>query len=430
MASDCRRLPLTVSQCPPPAGGTVHGVIILWKKPCGFDLIGFLLKSRPVMETPKSKQFKIYLPLAILILLYLITRLYGLAALPMSSEEATWIHWAQIVAQYPSEWLIASDNGEQPLFTWLNAVTLNIFPDPLAAGRWVSVLAGLASLTGLYFIGQDLVNRTVGLLASLIYIIFPYAFFCDRLALPDGLAFAGIIWALRWSLHIAKETRPQEKAFKTLGVLMCAACLADLIAGLAFPVLLAVFYIWRVHKRPEFWKQFGMSVGIVLVVNLPILINASSYETNAVRYEKGVSSGVGLRQAAKFLEKEAEAFRKKTGVPLPVLLPMSPGNPAEGITVFLWKNPDVRFVPAFWWPRSPKLIPTGLRFSHRPSIYQTSPVKRRETSLLNYAHFIFPGGGYSQQKLLQENPRFEIAWSSQKLGKRRSIIILKNRPHK
>ncbi|HKI48173.1 MAG TPA: glycosyltransferase family 39 protein [Desulfobacteria bacterium] len=530
------------------------------------------------METTPKRYLKIYLPLAGLVLVYLITRLTGLTLLPITSSEAMIIHWAQIVVQYPGEWLIASHGGQQPLYTWLNAVTLNIFSDPLVAGRWVSVLAGLASMTGLYFIGRDVFNRSVGFLAALIYIVVPYAFFYDRLAHPGGLLSAFGIWTLRWSLHIAQETRPRTKAFKILGMFMGAALLTRTSAWFLFFIPGMVFYFWQVHQRPDFWKSFGICIGIAFAMNLPVLLagsfsfegiffsgelwfqnlmalrdiyltyltvplilvltaslvylfrerhrvekvlwlwflipsltclllgslsisslylitvpplillaavacdrlahfilitlrkligaphhartperaaalggfmvlvlfsgiswdlsfmrnplNAWYPQLDRLNYLEGIHSGTGIREAAQFLAKEAEAFRKKTGVPLPVLLPMSPGNPAEGITVYLWKHPDVRFVPVFWWPKSPRMIPTGLRFSHRPSIYQTSPVMRRETTLLDYAHFIFPAGGYSREKFLQENPRFKQAWIFQRPGARGSIVVYKNHPKK
>ena len=382
------------------------------------------------METQKLPAYKIVLPFAGLVLLYLVTRLYGLTALPISSHEATWIHWAQIIVQYPNEWLIASSNGQQPLFTWLTAITLNIFSDPLAAGRWVSVLAGLFSLTGLYLIGRDLFNQIIGFLVGLIYIWVPYVYFFDRLAHPHGLLLAFGIWTLRWAMHIVQETRPSLKAFKILGMLMGAALLTHARALFLFPILILIFYCWRVHQQPEFWKPFGICIGIAFAMNLPVLINASSYESDRLYYAKGMNSGAGTREAAQFLAKEAEAFRKKTGIPLPVLLPMRPGNPAEGITVYLWNHPDVRFVPVFWWPKSPRLVPTGLRFSHRPSIYQTSPVMRRETTLLDYAHFIFPDGEYTREKFLQENPRFKQIWIFQRPGSRGSIVIFKNHPQK
>jgi hypothetical protein len=382
------------------------------------------------METTPKQSLKVYLPLAGLIPLYLITRLIALTALPISSHEATWIHWAQIVAQYPNEWLIAVSGGQKPLFTWLTAITLNIFSDPLAAGRWVSVLAGLASLTGLYLIGRDLFNRAIGFLAGLIYIVVPYAYFFDRLAYPDGLLSAVVIWMFRWAMHIAQETRPGTKSFKILGMLMGTALLTHVRALFLFPMLILIFYGWRVYQRPEFWRPFGVCVGIAFAMNLPVLINASSHESDRLYYAKGMDSGIGTREAAQFLAKEAEVFRKKTGVPLPVLLSMRPGNPAEGITVYLGNHPDVRFVPVFWWPKSPRMIPTGLRFSHRPSIYQTSPVMRRETTLLDYAHFIFPDGEYTREKFLQENPRFKQAWIFQRPGSRGSVVIFKNHPKK
>lgn len=382
------------------------------------------------MNTPENKSFKTYLPIAVLILIYLVTRLYGLTASPMNSLEATWIHWAQIVLQYPSEILIAGNSGEQPLFTWVTALTLNIFPDPLFAGRFVSVLAGLASMTGLYCIGGRTYNRTIGLLAAFIYIVFPYAYFFDRLALPAGLFTAWIIWILRWSLHIGQETRPQEKAFRILGILTGTALLTHWIAGLAFVVLFFMFYIWRVHQRPGFWNRLAVCFGIALIMNVPVLLNASYEESVHLRYDKKMSSGVGVREAAQFLAKEAEAYRRKTGVPLPVMLPISPGHPSEGIAVYLWNHPDVRLVPAFWWPESHKLIPSGLRFSHRPSIYQTHPVKRRETTLLRHAHIIFPAMDYSREKFLQENPRFRKIWSLSGSGGDDAVTIYQNQPPK
>ena len=380
------------------------------------------------MKTTRKQIVQVYVPLAVLVLLYLITRLSGLTTLPMNSDEATWIHWAQIIVQYPNELLIAVSGGQQPLFAWLNAVTLNIFSDPLVAGRWVSVLAGLASVMGLYWIGRDAFNRIVGFLAALIYIVVPYVFFNDWLAHPDGLLLAFGIWTLRWAMHIFQETKPSAKAFKILGILMGAALLTHIRALFLFPILLLVFYFWRAHQRPEFWKQFGISVGIALAMNLPVLLNTSSYGSDRLRSERGINSGAGVREAAQFLAKEAEAFRKKTGVPLPVLLPMNPGNPAEGITVYLGDHPDVRFVPVFWWPKSSRMIPSGLRFSHRPSIYQTSPVMRRETTLLDYAHFIFPDAAYSREKFLKENPRFKQAWIFEKSDSSGSIVIFKNHP--
>jgi len=238
------------------------------------------------------------------------------------------------------------------------------------------------------------------------------------------------IWMFRWALHIAQKTRPSIRAFKVLGIILGAMLLTQASAVILLPILFVVFYSWKIYQRPQFWKSFGVCMAIAFAMNLPALLNVSYHGTDRLRYREEMNSGTGVREAAQFLAKEAEAFRKKTGVPLPVLLPMSPGNPAEGITVYLWNNPDVRFVPVFWWPKSSRMIPTGLRFSHRPSIYQTSPVMRRETTLLDYAYFIFPDAAYPREKFLQENPRFKQAWVFQRPGARGSMVIFKNNPKK
>lgn len=380
------------------------------------------------MKITDKPYLKSLLPLAALVLLYLTTRLIGLTALPIGSEEAVWLHWAQIVVYYPGELLIAGKSGQQPLFTWLTAISLNIFLDPLFAGRFVSVLAGLASLIGLYVTWGNTYSRVIGFLIAFLYILIPFTYDMDRLAQPDGLMSALGIWMFRWALHIAQKTRPSAKAFKVLGIIIGAMLLTQISAIILLPLLFMVFYFWKVHQWPQFWKSFGVCLGIAVVLNLPPLLNASYNESDRLRFTHKMNSGMGVREAALFLEKEAEAFRKKTGVPLAILLPMQSGNPAEGITVYLWENPDIRFVPVFWWPKSPKLIPNGLRFSHRPSIYQTSPVMRRETTLLNYSHFIFPDGDLSRENFLLENPRFQKVWSFEGAGPGESIVIFKDHP--
>ncbi|MDH5762683.1 MAG: glycosyltransferase family 39 protein [Nitrospinota bacterium] len=543
------------------------------------------------MEIEHKQTCKMMVPLSGLVLLYLITRLTGLTDLPIASSEAMLIHWAQILGRYPSEWLISSVGDHQPVFTWLNAITLNLFSDPLFAGRFVSVLAGLASMAGLYWIGCDMFNRTVGFLAALIYIVVPYAFFYDRLALPYGLLSAWVIWMFRWSLHIARETRPQKKAFNILGLLMGAALLTHLSAGLVIPVVLMVFYFWDVHRRREFWEQLGICVSIAVAMNLPVILSghitslflytkgwllfsepliphltfwlrhlvtirdaytvyltlpltllgaaslvylfrerhrvervlwlwisipvlvfilfAHAFDSHMgfflvppmillaaaacdrlahfilitlrklfgaphhartperaaalggfmllvlfqgiawdlafikkpssvsypnfdrLRYVEGQESGYGIREAVQFLAKEAQAFHEKTGVPLSVLFQLAQGNPAEGIIVYLWNNPKVRLVPAFWWSLSEPVIPSGMRFSLRPSLYQTSPVIRRERTLLNYAHFIFPNTlSYPVDEFLKVNPLFKQVWTFPKEGPGGPIVIFKHHPKK
>ena len=46
-------------------------------------------------------------------------------------------------------------------------------------------------------------------------------------------------------------------------------------AFFCFPYLVMHFISGRVHQRPEFWKQFGISVGIAVALNLPMFLSGS-----------------------------------------------------------------------------------------------------------------------------------------------------------
>ncbi len=537
--------------------------------------------------TPKTSS---WLVPGILIALYAVVRTQGLTALPIFSDEAIYIHWAQIINSQPAEFLISKVDGKQPLFFWLNAVTLNFFADPLLAGRSVSLVAGGASVVGIFLIGRILFSTASGFMAGLIYIFCPYMFFFDRLALVDGLLSALGIWAFLVSLYLALELKSPQIGFRWLGILLGLALLTKATALLLFPVMLAVLYLWDVHRRPEFWKHLATAGCIILAINLVaflggpgigvqgrvpfihqpdyfispaelmsfpwwlwlrnawvirdfyvsyltvpvvmillagivyfirerdpkemalwlwfviptgvivvvangffsrymvmmvpplLLLTARTLERLAawlaqtltsrwhwqvpdgkrntllailliftllpsgmfdwklmrephtaplnkldrILYIEGANSGYGVRAAAEFLRQEAHVFQEKKGYAMPLLVATSPGNPAEGVLVYLWNDPAILKVPAHWWPQTRNLIPKENRFSLRPSIYQSTPAIRREAHLLDHARFIYPHTKIPQETFLRDNPKFKKVWSLIKPDPKYSIDIFKN----
>ena len=537
--------------------------------------------------TPKNSSWMVP---GILIVLYAVVRTQGITALPIFSDEAIYIHWAQIINSQPTEFLISKVDGKQPLFFWLNAVTLNIFADPLIAGRCVSLMAGGASVLGIYLIGRTLFSAVSGFLAGVIAVFCPYLFFFDRLALVDGLLSALGIWAFLIALLLALEMKSLQVGFRWLGILLGLALLTKATALLLFPVVLTVFYLWEVHHRPGFWKHLATAGCIVLAINLvaflggpeisvqgrvpflhqpdyfippaelmsfpwllwlrnvrvirdfyvsyltfpvvmillagiiyfirdrdkkemalwfwfiiptgvivlvangffsrymvmmvpPLLLltartlerlvawlaeifksrlhwevqggrrhsllaisliitllpsgifdwrlmreprTAPLNELDRLLYIEGANSGYGVRAAAEFLRQEARAFKEKKGYAMPLLVAASPGNPAEGVLVYLWNDPSILKVPAYWWPQTLHLIPRENRFSLRPSIYQSTPAIRREAHLLDHARFIYPYTTIPQDKFLRDNPKFKKVWSFIKPDPKYSIDIFKN----
>lgn len=140
--------------------------------------------------------------------LYFSLRLFNLGTLPIFTDEAIYIRWAQIGLQDPNWRFISLSDGKQPLFTWVMMVTLKLINDPLIAGRMVSVLAGVFSIIALWFISYELFkNKRIAYLASLIYVVFPFAQVVDRMALYDSLSGAFTLWASYFSILLIRKAR-------------------------------------------------------------------------------------------------------------------------------------------------------------------------------------------------------------------------------
>ncbi len=151
------------------------------------------------------------LPLFIFILsliFFFALRLFDLTRIPVFVDEAIYVRWSQIMRSEPSLRFLPLSDGKQPLFMWATMPSLKVFTDPLVAGRLVSVLAGLVSLTGLAF----LVFVTTGSLllaaiAALVYSVLPFSVFFDRLALVDSLLAACGLWSLALGALLIKKAR-------------------------------------------------------------------------------------------------------------------------------------------------------------------------------------------------------------------------------
>ena len=133
-----------------------------------------------------------------LVLVYLVTRLYHLLSVPIFTDEAVYIHWAQLFAEHIHRNMFVSLNdGKQPLFIWLGFPFIKLIHDPLLAMRLVSVVTDGFTLLGLYLLTKELFhNKRMAVLASVLYLIYPFALVYDRMALYDGLLAGFAVWSV------------------------------------------------------------------------------------------------------------------------------------------------------------------------------------------------------------------------------------------
>src|SRR3990170_2921249 len=86
-------------------------------------------------------------------------------------------------------------------------VFMKVINDPLVAARLVSVISGLFTMFGLWFLAYELFkDKRIASLTSIIYIFFPFAQVYDRMALMDSMVATFSVWALYFSILLVRRT--------------------------------------------------------------------------------------------------------------------------------------------------------------------------------------------------------------------------------
>lgn len=198
----------------------------------------------------------------LLIVLYLASRLFRLTLIPIFTDEAIYVRWAQI-ARYDAAWrFISLSDGKQPLFVWLAMMLMPYFNNPLFAGRLISVFAGLVTMIGLFFLGWLIFGKKrIGFLTASLYLVYPFAFVYDRMALMDGLVGTFCIWSLLFEILLVKTLRLDVALI--LGMIVGGGMLTKTsgffnLYLLSFSLLL---FPWQDKKRlPKLFLWLGLAL--------------------------------------------------------------------------------------------------------------------------------------------------------------------------
>ncbi|HVT01388.1 MAG TPA: glycosyltransferase family 39 protein [Patescibacteria group bacterium] len=218
-----------------------------------------------------------------IIAVYLLLRLYNILNLPLFTDEAIYIRWAQIAKQDASWRFIALVDGKGPSFVWAEMLTLKLFKDPLLAGRMVSVVTGLFTTIGLFFLGNEVFRErpkgkeypvfaftkptvTLGLLSSLVYVLYPFGLVYDRMALYDSMVGMFAVWSL-YLLFLLVRTLRLDVALIT-GIVAGAGLLTKVNATFSLysiPFLLLIFDWKQKHIKSRLLKFVGLSLLIAIM---------------------------------------------------------------------------------------------------------------------------------------------------------------------
>jgi 4-amino-4-deoxy-L-arabinose transferase-like glycosyltransferase len=203
---------------------------------------------------------------------YLATRLPGLTEFPVFTDEAMYMHIAQIIDKNWEYLFLTKVNAFKPLFIWVLALYQNIFADPVLAGRLVSVTMGAVSVVGVYFLSKELFSERVGLVSAAIYIFCPYFIFHERLALMDTMVNAFGIWTIWISFRISKENALAKAKFVFLGIILGLAFFTKSTSLAFFPAPFVIFFLWKTYTKAKFFNYLSLTFLIVALINLPYFL--------------------------------------------------------------------------------------------------------------------------------------------------------------
>lgn len=155
------------------------------------------------------KEWKWFILAGLLILaIGIAIRLYHLTLLPVFADEAIYIRWSQIMSREPTLRFLPLSDGKQPLYMWILMFYVHRLSDPLFAGRILSVVSGVGTMIGIFAVSYLLFkNKIVSLFSSLIWVLSPFSFFFDRMALVDALLASLSVWTFFFAILTSKTKR-------------------------------------------------------------------------------------------------------------------------------------------------------------------------------------------------------------------------------
>ncbi|MDZ7587305.1 MAG: glycosyltransferase family 39 protein [Patescibacteria group bacterium] len=187
-----------------------------------------------------------------LVIIFILTRIYHLLALPPFIDEMIYIRWLQTI-KITGDWLLPlKEFGWEPLGIWTASLINRFISNPLFSLRLNSVIFSILSLF--------MVGKLAGRSAMLFYVLSPIILFHDRLGLRGDnlvvLAGLMVIYGLKERLEVKK---PNAVIWVGLGI---ALGLFAKTTAAALPIVVALSYLWF---RPKL-KPIDFIAGILSTI--------------------------------------------------------------------------------------------------------------------------------------------------------------------
>lgn len=215
------------------------------------------------------KKYYLFFSFVAIVVLYFFTRLFHILTLPIFTDEAIYLHWTQVAANDASWRFISLTDGKQPMYVWVAIIFFKVIHDPLLAGRLVSVGTGFVSTIGMFFLGWEIFkNKKIGLLASLLYTLYPFAIVYDKMAMYDSMVAMFIIWILYFTVLLVRHVRLDLGMI--LGMVIGAGMLTKTNADFGFillPFSLLLFPFKKNFDKNRLYRFILFSLVALVIAN-------------------------------------------------------------------------------------------------------------------------------------------------------------------
>lgn len=195
------------------------------------------------------------------------------------ADEQTYSQWAYHMIK-TGDYLTPWANGEltfyvakPPLMMWLMSLAYQAFGVNNFATRFWGPVFGMLSLVFVFFLGKQLYNRRVGLLAALVFGTFLSFYELSTHAMTDGPLVFFVLGSM-YFLFLSESATENSKRYLVLGGLFFGlALMTKQIQALLIP-LVVFFYLVLTRRKISFlWvKRFALFCGVGLLVFSPWLI--------------------------------------------------------------------------------------------------------------------------------------------------------------
>lgn len=211
---------------------------------------------------------------------YFILRLTNLTKLPIFNDEAIYLDWGWRETHIPGNLYYSLYDGKQPFLMWIFGIFEHFLPDPLFAGRLVSVLFGFATVISIYKIGKAYFNTSIAYIAFCFYIIIPIFSYYDRQALMESAI--GCIGVSSCYVFLRLLETNSKKYSIFLGILLGVGYFiksSALIFLLTFFIIsIIIIFLNKINKKILF-KNIGIVFLTIFFVDLLLLIQPLYWQT-------------------------------------------------------------------------------------------------------------------------------------------------------